>query len=477
MPAVRAPRRAAAAPAAAAIPETPPPAAAPAPANPIPLSPDAGPRRAKDLDGFDYLASLTPGEWDERIVYLYRQEPNVIKSDERSKKFIAKISHNFDEEWVRDQFGGGRFLAIIKNQRNGSGDAERKFSFEIEGAPRLQADERYRDGATPAQPGAPAPGAPAPFDPGAFAREVAEIISDARAGRDVDEDAIARITATMQQANGAAIELVKNAAMNQAGSMSGNPLVDKLIEATVMRVRDGGGGAGGVKDLLSLIAVMKELGFAGGAQQSPFAVLRELKDGLGIDIAGMMKGGGKGDWRSTLAENAPSLIEGAVQILDKYAALQRQNFEIALTTHRQRAADARVVPPAPPALGAPPPASAAAAAAGDSPLPPGFGVQSPAPAAAPAPANDFDLDKLRQLILRQFRSDRAGDFVADLMMELWPEQIPIFRAFLGDPKALIEQAKSDPVLAEIAVDPEFPQFVFELAKELAGEDPEGESPE
>lgn len=478
MPAVRAPRRAAAPPPApAAVPETPAPSPAPVAAPPIPLSPDPGPRRAKDLDGFDYLASLSPGEWDERIVYLYRQEPNVIKSDDRSKKFIAKISHNFDEEWVRAQFGGGRFLAIVKNQRNGSGDAERKFSFEIEGAPRLQADEKYRDAANPAQPGAPAPSAQA-FDSAAIVRAVGDVLADARAGRDPDEDALARITETMRQGSAAAIEVIKSAAMERAGSMSGNPMVDKLIEATVMRVRDGGG-AGGVKDLLSLIAVMKELGFAGGAQQSPFAVLKELKEGLGIDVAGMMKGGGKGDWRSTLAENAPSLIEGAVGILDKFAALQRQNFEIALATHRQRAADARVAAPPAPAPAAPMLAGAPAAVspdtlAAESPLPPGFGAEAPAaaPPGAPVPSNEFDFDKLRHLILRQFRSNHAGDFVADLMMEMWPEQIPIFRTFLGKPKELIEQAKGDPVLSQIATDPEFPQFVLELTRELAGEDPE-----
>lgn len=88
------------------------------------------------------------------------------------------------------------------------------------------------------------------------------------------------------------------------------------------------------------------------------------------------------------------------------------------------------------------------------------------------PSNEFDFDKLRHLILRQFRSNHAGDFVADLMMEMWPEQIPIFRTFLGKPKELIEQAKGDPVLSQIATDPEFPQFVLELTRELAGEDPE-----
>jgi hypothetical protein len=471
MPAVRAPRRTPTAP-----PTDPTPATVPDPAaGPIPLSPDPGPRRARDLDGLEYLASLTPGEWDERIVYLYRQDPNIAKSDDRNKKYITKFSHAFDEEWVRAQFGGGRFLAIVKNQRTGSGDAERKFSFDIEGPPVLQPDEKFRN-APPAAPAAAAAAAPN-FDPVALARTVGEVIMDARSGRDPDEDALARITQTMQQGSAAAIEVIKNAAMGRADSLSGNPMADKLIEAALTRMKDGGGSSS-LKDTLQLIGMVKELGVLGGGQ-SPFTVLRELKENLGVDIPGLLKGGGgREDWRSALANNASSIFDGLATVLDKFAAMQRQNFEIALATHRQRVVDTRSAPPQAPApadgaSGAPasPPAVAPASA-----LPPGFGSETPAPRPAPAAVPDsgdtqaFSLDGMRQLIFRHFQNGKAGDFVGALMREMWPAQLPLFQSFLGDPKALIEQAKDDPVLQAIAGDEEFPQFVVELAQELAGEE-------
>ncbi|MGH9491381.1 MAG: hypothetical protein ACRD2F_09200 [Terriglobales bacterium] len=48
------------------------------PPQPIPRSPTP-PRKGNDVDGFEYLASLSPGEWDDRIVYLYRQDEDRQK--------------------------------------------------------------------------------------------------------------------------------------------------------------------------------------------------------------------------------------------------------------------------------------------------------------------------------------------------------------------------------------------------------------
>jgi hypothetical protein len=106
---------------------------------PVELAPTAGPIKLDKLPFFEMLARLSEREWEDRIVYLYRQDKNIIKEDPKDSNYIARITHAFDEPYVKDKFGGGRFLAILKNVRiNG---AERKHSFLIEGSPIIQEGE------------------------------------------------------------------------------------------------------------------------------------------------------------------------------------------------------------------------------------------------------------------------------------------------------------------------------------------------
>lgn len=444
--------------------ETIPQPGAPPAAAPIPLSPDPGPKKGRDLDGFEYLASLTPGEWDERIVYLYRQDPNIAKSDDRNKKYIIKLSMPFDEAYVQERFGGGKFLAIVKNQRATGDTAERKFSFEIEGAPKLQADEKFRN-APPAE-GTAVPPADQNELIRDLTRQLVELARESRDREDPDDDAMARVAQTMQRGAEAAMEMVRHAAEQNAGLATGSPMADKVLEAALTSMR---GGQSPAREMLSLFGAMKEIGVIGGAAQNPLSLLRDLKDGLGIDIAGALRGG-KEDWRSTLAGAAPAIFDGVVGILDKFSAMQRQNFEIALATHRERAASRQA---AAAAAAAPPPAAIALAAEARreppaSVLPAGFGAP-PDTAPRDAPAGQLDFDQLRRTIVRHFQNGKAGDFVADLLMEIYPDHLPVFRAILSDAKTLIEQAKADPILGEIAGDPDFAEFVADLVRELAPE--------
>src|SRR3954469_16713890 len=106
---------------------------------PVDLAPTAGPIKLDKLPLFEMLGRLTEREWEDRMVYLYRQDKTIIKEDPKDSNYIARITHAFDEAYVKEKFGGGRFLAILKNVRiNG---AERKHSFLVEGEAKIQEGE------------------------------------------------------------------------------------------------------------------------------------------------------------------------------------------------------------------------------------------------------------------------------------------------------------------------------------------------
>ena len=106
---------------------------------PVELAPTAGPKNLDRMPFFQMLSSMSEREWEDRMVYLYRQDKTIIKEDPKDSNYIARITHAFDEAYVKEKFGGGKFLAILKNVRiNG---AERKHSFLIEGEAKIQEGE------------------------------------------------------------------------------------------------------------------------------------------------------------------------------------------------------------------------------------------------------------------------------------------------------------------------------------------------
>src|SRR5260221_4534661 len=82
---------------------------------PVVLAPTAGPKALDKLPFFEMLGRMTEREWEDRMVYLYRQDKNIIKEDAKDNNYIERITHAFDEDYVKKSHGGGRFLAILKN--------------------------------------------------------------------------------------------------------------------------------------------------------------------------------------------------------------------------------------------------------------------------------------------------------------------------------------------------------------------------
>lgn len=83
------------------------------------------------IDAYDYMAGLTEDEWRDHIVYIYRKFP--LPANGAKRTYIAKLVHAFDDEWLKQNFGGGQYHFILKkgSQRIKEGD-----SSDIPGVPK-----------------------------------------------------------------------------------------------------------------------------------------------------------------------------------------------------------------------------------------------------------------------------------------------------------------------------------------------------
>ena len=435
-----------------------------------PPAPPANPQqRAAELlgmDFFDYTAALTPGERDERLIYLYRQDPRITKADGSSLKYITKMSPPLDEEYVKLHFGGGRYLAIVKNQA--INQAERKHSFEIDGAPILQGDERLRG----------APAAPEPtgaagqnLDLGAsLANRLVTVVQDAMKSNQPQEEAIRQVSAAMNEGLKASIEMMRTGMSEKLSSATGNPMLDRFMEASIKRLENpaaaGGGGMGEAIALLQTLGVLK--------RKSLMEEIKELipaLDLMGISVKDLLRRGGSetaSDWKSEAVKTIPMLFQEMRGMMDSWDQHTRLNYQIAAAQGR---AAAQAQNPARNVISMPAPQT-----------------RPPAPAAAAPPREEpveqpMTFDFIKGEIVRLYAGGNSGFAVGLVLKEKYPAIIPQLTQLLtaSDEEQIAAFCAQDPVLKQIvltagedgreAQDPDFPEFLHELIEELAGSPP------
>lgn len=115
---------------------------------------------------FPLLREIPKAFWEKRFfVYLYRQWPKVKNAEK--DKYIDKYPFPVDEAYVKEEHGGGGYLAYL----NIDGKEQLKqITFAIDGPPKFKAGQILVDAQGNALPPATAPGAPQPS-------ETAQIIS------------------------------------------------------------------------------------------------------------------------------------------------------------------------------------------------------------------------------------------------------------------------------------------------------------
>jgi hypothetical protein len=468
---------------------------------PVELAPTAGPIKLDKLPFFDMLSKLSEREWEDRMVYLYRQDKTIIKEDPKDSNYIARITHAFDEAYVKDKFGGGRFLAILKNVRiNG---AERKHSFLIEGEAKIQEGEISIAKKNEAAGGK---------SDNALLLEQLErltqkLLDSSSKSSAAEQDTISRSVAMLSEASRGALQIQQEAIKGQLGSTTGHPMVDKFLEKAIAKLGDEPKGDS-LDQFTKMLTLARELTRgndkpAGGGLLGNLGeikgVLEALKS-LGVKIGGgdaaeAVEGGM--DWRSVLASTLPQALQVVGGYVDRWIQTQQeQNRIIAIHAENVRRAAAgqpqlpaapaqlqtSAIPPVPPAIAAGPQASALPAnfAPQQNPAPSQAGEVLPFPTGAtnpPAQQVEVDLDFVCTLIRRCFDAGDPGDIPAISLKRIYADSLEPLRPYFSDGEQLKQLAGMAPMIAEIIPDPEFPAFIAEFVEEMnRNENEEGPDP-
>ena len=184
---------------------------------------------------FDLLTQLPSSLWGGRLsIYLYRVPDDdglMVKTpgagEEPGKfKFIKPvIRHVIDEEWVATKCGGGKYQAILKDYR----DKERrnsyiqKYTFRIDGSPKVQPGQIVEIDGKPVNVGAPAI---LPPQADSSSSDVAKVIEATSAANKQNMEILA-------EGSKAAIQLVRDQVSSKPEAA--NPMMDKLLTVLVER--------------------------------------------------------------------------------------------------------------------------------------------------------------------------------------------------------------------------------------------------
>lgn len=453
---------------------------------------------------FAMLKDFSEAEWSQHSpIYIYRLEPRVVNADKPA--YIDKVRQPIDEDYVRDMPGGGG--GVFKLQINlfeseGKHIAKpREERIVIAGTPNYLPGQRFKDSnqlATNEAKANPAPSAAQPqaSEPRESMVDLVNALAEALKKNNNDPGAaVQQVIETMKTANAATVEIMSSVAKRDASSGTGNPLMDRLLEAAIKNMEGGNRPAekSSIQQLKELLEVQTLL--RGPERDEPKTslgqTLEELKL-LGIDVIGS-KGGGDG-WKTQLGnaaielvKNAPTLLQQLGQIMrenfERSIIAQREQFQIALTAHQVRegklpaAAAVTAIPSAsPPAASTPAktipvnqPAQQTPAAA-----PPAEGkvIEFPGPA-KPAPAQtviqlteEEIMNKILEFVVMQFNAGTPGMGTAEVLDQVFPGAIEKMAPYFGNIENVTNFARTNSVLKEIVDHKDFPEFVEQFVKEV-----------
>jgi hypothetical protein len=96
--------------------------------------------RLEKVDFFDLLQQQELDDWKRRKVYVYRVWPRLEKKDDAH--YLTVISHPIDEEWLKQTFGSGRYMMLLRDSVLKKAIAQHTFSIhDIEYPPKLNSKE------------------------------------------------------------------------------------------------------------------------------------------------------------------------------------------------------------------------------------------------------------------------------------------------------------------------------------------------
>lgn len=442
--------------------------------------PDPGPAAAAaasapaDQTFFDYLQSLTPAEWEIRSAFLYRTRPKINNTSGHA--YIGIFNQPFNESDVSAAHGGGSYKIMLKNRETKG--LEKTFYFDIEGQPKIPTNHIIVDQGTgaPVQPAAAAatPAAP-PGDPATL--QLVNLLQNALERLDRKPDQGEQIE-VLKKASETAIEMVKKNA-GEKGNM--DPVVAKILEAAVAnmtRAPKEQSPMAQLKDMVELMTLVQGLQpkQSGGSLKDILkeipAIAADLKEGLGIDIVGLLRGRGGAEpaedsWKTTALSMLGDLARQVPGAIQQYREMRKEDFDRWLTVRQ---------------MGGQPALPAGARAPGTPAGLPQQPVHNPQPIAhatsqphgQPAASvvqqssEEQMIDAFLQKIVDGFDEGLSGEAVAAAFKLMQPELVAQVAPMMSNKDVVLAFAKANPILAPIASHEDFPQFMEDFINEIHG---------
>jgi hypothetical protein len=405
------------------------------------------------LSFWEQVADIPDGQWARDGEKGFRA---YLYEGQSGGKYLAVITQPFDVEWVRQEFGGGSYRAILNNPGGKIVSSER---FTIEGESRRK----------PPQP-AHASGVPQPTD--SFQSQVLEIV---REGQRRQEEFLSRLVERISTPAAAVqaqidpttvfrsmVEMFKTMVPQQPQQ---SPLDLLQTVAALDKLRG--------PDLLTVLTQAKAAGLIPAAGGAPGDLLSQITTLSTVaEKLGWSPANGK-SWAETLIDKGPEILEAGSKIIDKVQTVEATKLETARTVHAIQQSGRPVITPPPGA--APQPAAAAHVPPQMNPQPPppaagsDLEVESPTPrpqagspqAQAEAEARDaFVKDKVVELIA----SNASGAEIVDFLDTIDPR---ICNQFTGYSAAQIGiWFANDAVLKKAVTLPRFKAAIAEMVEEI-----------
>jgi|GEM_PF-4857303 len=415
------------------------------------------------IDFWPYIASLSPTDWRDTIVYLYRDKPVV--GSKNKEKYLDVLSAAFTIDDIKQRFGGEEFHAmLVKN-----GKILHTEHFSIEAAPKFDSAREI--------PGADASNA-----------AIVDRLLDKLEQRE-ENPASSLLTTAMTKSQDMMAQAFETALAKVAGASAGGGGAD-LIK-TIQVLKELGLIGRQENTAVETIRMLKDLGVIGGAAQQPqnqfemfrsmLAVVKELSGELGENSH-------PGNWKARLVdkavEAAPSLIGQVGSIMDKQAAIEREKTNRANMMINARAAmpgapavaaptSTDHIPVPPPAPGAPAPAPMHTVKFDRNSAP--ANVEAPAPQTAELTGQPSQ-EWVSRRVVAAIEAGQSGEAVVDFLDCINPMICQYFASL--DAEGIRAKFASDAILSQAVALPRFSEWLAEVVEYLheEGEESPGRRP-
>ena len=435
-----------------------------------PSQPSAGPSEAETLTFWEHLWEVPENQWASETekgfrVYLYDH-------DSPGSKYLAVIFHPFDIEWIKQNYGGGRYRAQLNDS---SGRIVSKEIFAIDGDSKRKPPQNAQNSTAPPQ-----------TQPDSVTSEIIRMMRE-------EQNETRKLLRELMERNSnptgtAPVPPIDPNIMLRGVVDMFSGLLTKaqapqpqlgLLDMVALIEKFKG------PDLLTVLTQAKEAGLIPGASAGGNLVtqFRELKEAA--EVVGLGEGKGK-SWAETLIDKGPEIIEAGSKIVDKLQNVEATRLQTARTVHaiQQQQRGAVVTPPP----GAPPAGAPAA-----NPAPPhyapqhaqqviaptagiGLDVEAPgSPAAADQIAEaERQLKFVKEKIVEMIAQGKDGGEIVDFLDNL---DKTICDGFSGaSVQQIIDVFSNDPILRKATALPRFKAAITEIVEELNGTDEQIEKP-